>query len=78
MQRFGWEGLLYNLLDDFQESVPPRLWFEQWLRAVSESVFLVGADLIHRGRKVEVRFGLPKEKRSEFLRRPRTLSEGLP
>src|SRR5215475_11257689 len=47
-------------------------------RAVREFVFLVGADLICQGRKVKVRLALPKPDRPEFLRRLRTVSDGLP
>jgi hypothetical protein len=75
---FRMGGVLYNLLADFRETVLPRSWFERRLRAIREFVFLVGADLIHRGRKVHVRFAVPKQERSEFLRRLRTVSEGLP
>src|SRR5215510_13928552 len=46
--------------------------------AVREFVFLVGADLIYQGRKVKVRLALPKPDRPEFLRRLRTVSDGLP
>jgi hypothetical protein len=75
---FRMGGVLYNLLAGFRETVLPRSWFERRLRAVREFVFLVGADLISRGRKLHVRFAVPKQERSEFLRRLRTLSEGLP
>lgn len=70
--------VLYNLLVGFRETVLPRSWFERRLRAVREFVFLVGADLICQGRKVKVRLALPKADRPEFLRRLRTVSEGLP
>jgi hypothetical protein len=70
--------VLYNLLAGFRETVLPRSWFERRLRAVREFVFLVGADLICQGRKVKVRLALPKPDRPEFLRRLRTVSDGLP
>jgi len=70
--------VLYNLLAGFRETVLPRSWFERRLRAVREFVFLVGADLIYQGRKVKVRLALPKPDRPEFLRRLRTVSDGLP
>ena len=70
--------VLYNLLAGFRETVLPRSWFERRLRAVREFVFLVGADLICQGRKVKVRLALPKADRREFLRRLRTVSDGLP
>ena len=41
-------------------------------------MFLVGADLIPKARRLRVRFAVPREERSEFLQRLRTLSEGLP
>src|SRR5262250_442333 len=69
--------VLYNLLAGFRETVLPRSWFERRLRAVREFVFLVGADLICQGRKVKVRLALPKPDRQEFLRRLRTVSDGL-
>src|SRR5215813_649141 len=71
-------AVLYNLLAGFRETVLPRSWFERRLRAVREFVFLVGADLICQGRKVKVRLALPKPDRQEFLRRLRTVSDGLP
>ena len=70
--------VLYNLLADFRETVLPRSWFERRLRAVRDWVFLVGADLISQGRRVQIRFAMPEVDRSEFLRRLRTMSEGLP
>jgi DDE family transposase len=75
---FRMGGVLYNLLADFRETVLPRSWFEKRLRAVRDYVFLVGADLIHQGRRVQVRFAMPELDRTEFLRRLRTMSEGLP
>lgn len=75
---FRMGGVLYNLLADFRETVLPRSWFERRLRAVRDFVFLVGADLIHQGRRVQVRFAMPEPDRAEFLRRLRTVSEGLP
>ncbi len=75
---FRMGGALYNLLADFREIVLPRSWFERRLRAVRDFVFLVGADLIHKGRRVQVRFAMPEHDRAEFLRRLRTVSEGLP
>jgi len=75
---FRMGGVLYNLLADFRETVLPRSWFEKRLRAVRDYVFLVGADLIHQGRRVQVRFAMPQPDRAEFLRRLRTVSEGLP
>ena len=71
-------AVLYNLLADFRETVLPRSWFEKRLRVVRDYVFLVGADLIHQGRRVQVRFAMPEPDRAEFLRRLRTVSEGLP
>jgi Transposase DDE domain group 1 len=70
--------VLYNLLADFRETVLPRSWFERRLRAVRDWVFLVGADLISQGRRVQIRFAMPEPDRPEFLRRLRTMSEGLP
>lgn len=70
--------VLYNLLADFRETVLPRSWFERRLRALRDWVFLVGADLISQGRRVQIRFAMPEVDRSEFLRRLRTLSQGLP
>jgi len=75
---FRMGGVLYNLLADFRETVLPRSWFEKRLRALRDYVFLVGADLIHQGRRVLVRFAMPELDRTEFLRRLRTMSEGLP
>ena len=75
---FRMGGVLYNLLADFRETVLPRSWFERRLRAVRDFVFLVGADLIHQGRRVQIRFAIPEPDRTEFLRRLRTMSEGLP
>ena len=71
-------GVLCNLLAEFRETVLPRRWFEKRLRAVRDFVFLVGADLIHQGRRVQIRFAMPEPDRTEFLRRLRTVSEGLP
>ena len=71
-------GVLYNLLADFRETVLPRSWFEKRLRAVRDFVFLVGADLISQGRRVRIRFAIPESDRPEFLRRLRTISQGLP
>jgi hypothetical protein len=71
-------GVLYNLFADFREAVLPRSWFEKRLRAVRDFVFLVGADLISQGRRVRIRFAMPEPDRAEFLRRLRTMSEGLP
>jgi hypothetical protein len=70
--------VLYNLLAEFREAVLPRSWFERRLRAVRDFVFLVGADLISQGRRVRIRFAMPEPDRPEFLRRLRTMSEGLP
>jgi len=70
--------VLYNLLAQFRETVLPRSWFERRLRAVRDFVFLVGADLISQGRRVRIRFAMPGPDRAEFLRRLRTISEGLP
>ncbi len=70
--------VLYNLLADFRETVLPRSWFERRLRAIREWVFLVGADLISQGRRVQIRFAVPEVDRPEFLRRLHTMSEGLP
>ena len=68
----------YNLLAGFRETVLPRCWFERRLRAVRDFVFLVGADLIPQGRRLQIRFAVPREERREFLDRLRTLSAGLP
>jgi len=70
--------VLYNLLAQFRETVLPRAWFERRLRAVRDFVFLVGADLISQGRRVQIRFAMPEPDRPEFLRRLCTMSEGLP
>ena len=70
--------VMYNLLADFRETVLPRSWFERRLRAVRDFVFLVGADLISQGRRVQIRFAMPEPDRPEFLRRLRTVSDGLP
>jgi hypothetical protein len=70
--------VLYNLLAQFRETVLPRSWFERRLRAIRDFVFLVGADLISQGRRIKIRFAMPEPDRAEFLRRLRTLSEGLP
>jgi hypothetical protein len=70
--------VLYNLLAEFRETVLPRSWFERRLRAVRDWVFLVGADLISQGRRIQIRFALDEPDRPEFLRRLRTMSEGLP
>ena len=71
--------VLYNLLADFRETVLPRSWFERRLRAIRDSfVFLVGADLISQGRRIQIRFAMPQPDRPEFLRRLRTVSDGLP
>ena len=70
--------VLYNLLADFRETVLPRSWFERRLRAVRDFVFLVGADLISQGRRIQIRFAMPQPDRPEFLRRLRTVSDGLP
>ena len=70
--------VLYNLLAQFRETVLPRSWFERRLRAVRDFVLLVGADLVSQGRRVQIRFAMPEPDRPEFLRRLRTMSEGLP
>jgi hypothetical protein len=70
--------VLYNLLMGFRETVLPSCWFERRLRAVRDLVFLVGADLIPKARRLRVRFAVPAEERAEFLQRLRRLSEGLP
>lgn len=70
--------VLYNLLAQFRETVLPRSWFERRLRAVRDLVFLVGADLISQGRRIKIRFAMPEPERPEFLRRLRTMSQGLP
>jgi hypothetical protein len=75
---FRMGGVLYNLLAEFRETVLPRSWFEKRLRAVRDFVFLVGADLIHQGRIMRIRFAMAEPDREEFLRRLRTVSEGLP
>jgi hypothetical protein len=75
---FRMGGVLYNLLADFRETVLPRSWFEKRLRAIRDFVFLVGADLISQGRRVQIRFAMPESDRPEFLRRLRAVSQGLP
>jgi hypothetical protein len=70
--------VLYNLLAQFRETVLPRSWFERRCRAVRDFVFLVGADLICQGHRIKIRFAMPEPDRREFLRRLRTMSEGLP
>jgi hypothetical protein len=75
---FRMGGVLYNLLAQFRETVLPRSWFERRLRAVRDFVFLVGADLISQGRRVQIRFAMPEPDRPEFLCRLCTMSEGLP
>ena len=39
-------------------------------------MFVVGADLISQGRRVQIRFAMPEPDRPEFLRRLRTVSRG--
>ena len=70
--------VLYNMLAHFHETVLPRSWFERRLRAVRDFVFLVGADLISQGRRVQIRFAMAEPDRPQFLGRLRTMSEGLP
>jgi hypothetical protein len=70
--------VLYNLLMGFRETVLPSCWFERWLRAVRDLVFLVGADLIPETRRLRIRFAVPPEERPEFLQRLRTIFHGLP
>jgi hypothetical protein len=70
--------VLFNLLMGFRETVLPSCWFERRLRAVRDLVFLVGADLIPKARRLRIRFAVPAEERPEFLHRLRRLSEGLP
>jgi hypothetical protein len=70
--------VLYNLLADFRETLLPRAWFERRLRAVRDFVFLVGADLIAQGRRIRIRLAIAQPQRAEFLRRLRTVSDGLP
>jgi len=70
--------VLYNLLMGFRETVLPSCWFERRLRAVRDLVFLVGADLIPKARRLRVRFAVPVEERAAFLHRLRRLSTGLP
>ncbi len=74
--RLGCVG--YNLLAGFRETMLPSCWFERRLRAVRDWVFLVWADLIPRGHRLQIRLAVPREERPEFLTRLRTLSEGLP
>jgi hypothetical protein len=69
--------VLYNLLTDFRETLLPRAWFERRLRAVRDFVFVVGADLIAQGRRVRIRLAMPQPERVEFLRRLRTVSQGV-
>jgi hypothetical protein len=69
--------VLYNLLADFRETLLPRAWFERRLRAVRDFVFVVGADLIAQGRRVRIRLAMPRPERVEFLRRLRTVSQGV-
>jgi hypothetical protein len=68
----------YNLLAGFRATLLPRCGFARRLRAVRDFVFLVGADLIPQGRRLQIRFAVPREERPEFVSRLRTLSEGLP
>lgn len=68
----------YNLLAGFRATVLPRCGFARRLQAVRDFVFLVGADLIPQGRRLQIRFAVPREERPEFVSRLRTLSEGLP
>jgi hypothetical protein len=70
--------VLFNLLMGFRETVLPSCWFERRLRAVRDVVFLVGADLIPKARRLRIRFAVPAEERPEFLHRLWRLSEGLP
>ena len=69
--------MLYNLLADFRETMLPRAWFERRLRALRDLVLVVGADLIAQGRRVQIRLAMPQSQRAEFLRRLRTVSQGL-
>jgi hypothetical protein len=52
--------------------------FELRLGAFRELVFLAGADRICQGPRAKVRFAGLKQERSEFLRRRRAVSQGLP
>jgi hypothetical protein len=70
--------VLFNLLMGFRETVLTSCWFERRLRAVRDFVFLVGADLIPKARRLRIRLAVPAEERPEFLHRLRMLSEGLP
>jgi hypothetical protein len=70
--------VLYNLLMGFRETVLPSCWFERRLRAVRDLIFLAGADLIPRARRLVVRLAVPPEERPEFLQRLRTVFQGLP
>ena len=70
--------MLYNLLADFRETLLPRAWFERRLRALRDFVFVVGADLIAQGRRVQIRLAIAPSQRAEFLRRLGTVSQGLP
>jgi hypothetical protein len=70
--------MLYNLLTDFRETLLPRGWFERRLRALRDFVFVVGADLIAQGRRVQIRLAIAPSQRAEFLRRLGSLSQGLP
>lgn len=70
--------VLYNFLVGFRETVLPSCWFKRRLRTVRDRVFLVGANLIPKARRLRVRFAVPPEERPEFLHRLRTLSAGLP
>jgi hypothetical protein len=70
--------MLYNLLADFRETLLPRAWFERRLRALRDFVFVVGADLIAQGRRVQIRLAIPSSQRAEFLRRLGSVSQGLP
>jgi hypothetical protein len=68
----------YNLLAGFRETVSFRCWVERRLRAVRDFVFLVGADLIPLGRRLDIRFAVPREVGPRLLTPLRTLSGGLP
>jgi hypothetical protein len=52
--------VLHDLLMGFLETMLPSCWFERQLRAVRDLVFLVGADLIQKSRRLRVRFAVPR------------------
>ena len=49
-----------------------------WDKQAKWRAITVGADLIAQGRRVQIRLAMPQSQRAEFLRRLRTVSQGLP